>query len=249
MKKRILNGFKNYYDYIIMVIWWIIIMIGIIWIPLTGSLKWIKLCSFILLIGYIAYGIKMVKQQRYEEKLKMERLQNKYVEYIGIVSEELQKISDRIDQKTIDFFGISFVRTNDYLISFERYLNWVCQNRIGGEPNSFIVATCLMNSLLEHHRIVLKQKKTIHDEIKSVESDINLEIAMNCVLRIISTPITYTQNQTEEKLNKVDITFLKKMIKNNKFNREIRKAIIQDHSNETIVHIAHILYFIYLECQ
>ena len=45
----------------------------------------------------------------------------------------------------------------EYLISFDNYMDWVSKNRISGKPDSFIIASCLMYSLIDHPIITIKK--------------------------------------------------------------------------------------------
>ena len=83
-----------------------------------------------------------------------------------------------------EFYSVNYAN-HDYLFYFKNSLEWVCKNRIAeGKPDSFIVATCLLFSLIKLPIIAAKRNSI--EKIHATLFKLNLYIAMNCVFEIIS---------------------------------------------------------------
>ena len=133
-------------------------------------------------------------------------------------------------------------------------MNWICNNRIVGKPDSFIIASCLMYSLISHPVI----KINILDDAKYLEDirfNINMDIAMNCVFEIISEPSTYFEEKgiwVEKKHPKVKIIVPKGLIKDNPLYRRIINTIYRDEladKRTSIMQFSNLLHLIYLNSQ
>ena len=85
---------------------------------------------------------------------------------------------------------------------------------------------------------------------------VNIEIAINCALEIISEPKTYYKdtngNWVEEKHPKVDIVVPNGLIRDYKLYNRIRNAVYKDryaHQTTSIMQFSNLLHLIYLNCQ
>ena len=139
-----------------------------------------------------------------------------------------------------------------YLISFSNQLNWC--NKLVAKPNSFIIATCLMYSLISQPIIMVKESKD-NNPLETISFNINMDAIMASVFEIISEPKTYFEENgiwVEEKHPKVNISVPNGVIKNSKLHQRILFTLFWDeqHNNRTsILQFANLLHLIYLNCR
>lgn len=171
---------------------------------------WVKIILIAISVIYTVVGIRMINRLfDKEKKQKAERLQElekRYKYYIDLVNHQIQETLIKFQNELLNAFEID---TNlEYLISFENNRNWICETRNIVKPDSFLIASCLMYSLIDNPIITTKRNEDI-TELKDTKFNINLDIAINCALRIISEPSTYYEDNlgvwVEEKHPKVDI--------------------------------------------
>lgn len=160
------------------------------------------------------------RKREQEKKERLTRLEAQYANYVSLVQEVTKEHSK---------LCLGMVN-NDYLLTFEDYLNRVRNYRNTENPNSFDVAACLMYSLIDE---------------ETVNNSENVNFAMECALKIISEPITYYYKEgerVEEKQPKVDIVLADNLMSN------IKEAIVQDYKQgkTSIMQMANLLHLIYL---
>ena len=164
----------------------------------------------------------------------------------------MQETLNKFEKELLSAFEIN--TSLEYLISFDDYKEWICRNRIIGKPDSFIIASCLMYSLIDHPIITTKGTEEI-TELEDIKFTIILDIAMNCALQIISEPSTYYQDNffwVEEKHPKVNIVVPKGLIKNSDLYQRIIGTIYRDDLGDkrtSIMQFSNLLHLIYLNCQ
>ena len=166
----------------------------------------VLLFGIILLEIFVGTGYIGKKDEKYKGELESNRLYNlkiQYSKYSFLVNDMVREYLEKMDDKKKEKYGIAIETNYNYLTLFEEKLNWVKTN-VMSNPDSFVIATCLMYSLIESHRLEF-QKEGFHSEAMTS----NIEIALNCALKIISEPITYYQDDKEnwisEKHSKVEI--------------------------------------------
>lgn len=149
--------------------------------------------------------------------------------------------------------NVNIDSSHEYIISFSNNANWICNTRIIGKPDSIIISICLMYSLINNPVI----KINVSDDnnfLKSVEFNINLDIAMSCVFKIISEPSTYFLDNgvwVEEKHTKVNIAVPNRIIKNSELHKRIINTIYRNElsdSRTSIMQFSNLLHLIYLNC-
>ena len=57
-------------------------------------------------------------------------------------------------------------------------MDWVSKNRISGKPDSFIIASCLMYSLIDHPIITIKKTEVKNKMLEDFKFNIILDIAI-----------------------------------------------------------------------
>lgn len=263
MKKR---NFKQFFkDFCCSIIGFIIVAL---W-PFLGaaSMTYFKtdapLYKKSILIGaFVLYTISLIiffciedrKDKKKTMEAKKERLlelQNQYAYYVDLVNKQVENTLNNLDNDLLNSFHVD---TNlKYLFSFEDYKNWICKHRIDGKPDSFIIASCLIYSIVDNPIIIKKEDIFIPDFISF---SINIDIAMNCAFKIISEPITYfkdnEENWIEEQHPKVDIVIPDGIIKDNTLYHRILNSIYWDDSinhKTSIIQFSDLLHLIYLNCQ
>ena len=220
---------------------------------------------FIIAIITIAYTIIVIlilkKKFRKENEKEAERknqefqqLKEKCNDYIRLVDEQTIQTLNKLESIS-DNLKFIISSQYDYLITFSNYLDWICKNRITGKPDSFIIATCLMYSLIKKPKIVTEKLNYQIQEVERFMFSINLDIAIHCALKIISEPTTYYEENgewIEEKHPKVNISIPKGIIKNSDLYQRIINTIYQDyHANKmtSIMEFSNLLHLIYLNSQ
>ena len=185
------------------------------------------------------------------EKERLLELQNKYTYYVDLVNKQVENTLNKLDNDVLNLFSID--KNVKYLNSFSNYKDWICKHRIDGNPDSFIIASCLVFSIIDNPIFIKKEDITIP---KQIDFSINIDIAMNCALEIISEPITYfkdnEENWIEEQHPKVDIVIPDGIIKDTNLYNEITNSIYWDYSpnhKTSIMQFSNLLHLIYLNCQ
>lgn len=234
-------------------IWSILVCIAFAYV-IKGNYLIIKILLCLILgiftIIMLLIHFNVLKNEKKEKEDRIEELkkQNKY--YINIVYKQIKEILSEIEVEKIK---IEIDTSCKYLIPFLENVEWVCNNRITGKADSFIIATCLMYSIIDHPIILMNKRD---DEItKKIKIAINMEIAMNSALEIISEPITYIESNgkwVEEQHPKVNIVVPKGIIKNYELYYRIRNSIYNDDTRNnriSIMQFSNLLHLIYLYCQ
>lgn len=195
---------------------------------------------------------KLEKQEAENKQKRLPELKERYRYYVDLVNIQVQETLNKCLKESLSAFEID--TSLEYLISFENYMEWICRNRIVGKPDSFIIASCLMYSLIDYPIIIFKETEAI-TELEDIEFSINLDIAMSCAFQIISEPITYYQDNffwLEEKHPKVNIVVPNGIIKNSELYQRIISTIYQDDlidKRTSIMQFSNLLHLIYLNCQ
>ena len=205
--------------------------------------------------GWTLLSKSISKQEKQEAEAKEKRLQElkkRYKEYIDLVNVQVQETLKKSEKEMLNAFDID--TSLKYLFSFDDYTDWVCRNRIVGKPDSFILASCLIYSIVDHPIIKpkIEEKNT---RIINLIFRTNLVIAMNCALQIISEPFTYYADKfvlKEQKHPKVTIVVPNGLVKDSDLYERIICTIHSDklrNNRTSIMQLSNVLHLIYLNCQ
>lgn len=201
-----------------------------------------------------------------EEKIRKQRIQKlevKYADYVKVVDEAIQKMITNVEKEvTVPIMKEPIGHC--YLILFEKYLDWICKNRITGKPDTFIIASCLMYSLMNEIMIGANENEieNYDEEIINLVHAINCQLAFDVALKIISEPITYDKDETNGEYivpkyhPKKDIVVPEGLIQDSPLYGRIIKNIAKDYitNNDSyndschIIQFSNLLQLIYLNC-
>ena len=257
-KRKIKQFFKESRGGFAFIIWMILISYSFIY-AVEGKSFRIKLCLGVICTIYNIIGLAMLdiwaekseKQKAENKNKRLQELQEKDRYYVDLVDKQTKEMLNKLKNESIN---INIDTSLEYLISFSDKVNWVCNHRIIGKPDSFIIATCLMYSLISNPVIVLNNFNNDND-LNAIIFSINMDIAMNCVFEIISEPSTYFEDNgiwVEEKHPKVNIVVPEGLIKNNPLYRRILNTIYWDEKMDnrtSIMQFSNLLHLIYWNCQ
>ena len=242
---------------------WLLLIAGTTGYLSEGRSIVTKITLIAFCVIYAVAGLAMIvkayakweKQEAETKEKRLRELEKRYKYYIDLVNVQVQETLNKLELLSAFELNTSL----EYLISFEHYKNQICRNIIVGEPDSFIIASCLIYSLIDHPIITAKvpeklteKEKTILEKIKF---SINLDIAMNCAFQIISEPTTYYKDNScwiEERHQKVNIVVPNGLIKNNDLYQRIIGTIYRDeleNKRTSIMQFSNLLHLIYLNCQ
>lgn len=243
-------------------------LLGIIIIIIACQFSIFKNCIWIVIaiIFALTFALGMFCFWKYEkeinnekEKSKKERLQilrERYADYVSLVNEIR---SERIDDKKLE--ACEFSISEDYLVAYEKYLSWICSNRIEGRPDTFIQAACLMYSLIKKTILPMCVKDDFEINELGITmnqfiSSINYEIAFEVALKLISEPSTYYKDEhgkwIEQKHPKVNIIVPDGLIKNSSLYHRILNTIAKDFEagmDYYVMQLSNLLHLIYLNCK
>ncbi len=185
---------------------------------------------------------------------RLKKLESKYTNYISLVNEEYHNFIKTIDENLTELFKLTKKEENDFIITFNDNLNWVSKNTNNSKPDSFIIASCLMFAIIEKQLFF----STSHERSKSMRTFVtmaNINIALNCALRLISKPTTYTKinnDCVENKNTQVDIAIPIGIIPNSDLRQRIVETIYNDYLQNrqtSIMQFSNLLHLIYLNCK
>lgn len=195
-----------------------------------------------------------------EEKIRKQRIQkleSKYADYVKVVDETIQNMITNVEKKVpVTIFKEPM--GHHYLILFEKYLDWICKNRIIGKPDTFVMSSCLMYSLMHRKMIVTNDTKNYNEKTEELLLTINCQLAFDVALEIISKPITFDKDEKGEYIiskyhPKKDIVVPEGLIQDNHLYNRILRNIVKDYiANSDSCHImqfANLLQLIYLNCK
>ena len=218
----------------------------------------IAICIIFTVAGFAMIAKACAKWEKQEAEAKEKRLlelEKRYKYYIDLVNVQAQETLNKLELLSAFELNTSL----EYLISFEHYKDQICRNIIVGEPDSFIIASCLIYSLIDHPIITAKVPEKLTEKentiLEKIKFSINLDIAMNCAFQIISEPTTYYKDNScwiEEKHQKVNIVVPNGLIKNNDLYQRIIGTIYRDeleNKRTSIMQFSNLLHLIYLNCQ
>lgn len=239
--------------YVIKTILLIFASFQLVIVNLAPNQLWFKIGIFIFFLVYMIWFIidfnKYMEETDQKNENEKEALAQKYSMYIDIVDKKFEEISKLLIEDEEIKKLIWITEENAYFDAFVKHIDWVCDNRIIGKPDSFIIATCLMYSLIQNQKI--KGDDVIEDFVFSI----NLQLALNCAFEIISEPSTYYKDDSgewiEEKHPKVEITIPDGVIKENPLFQRIFNALYRDYhagDNASIMQFSNMLHLIYLYC-
>lgn len=257
--KQFVNENLSELKFVIYIFIWLVLLSCVFQALFTNTTVCIKLSIIFFFVLYTIWMIKTLKtehtktKKQYEEykNQELQVLENKYKDYIDLVDKHVKLSLNNLD--STEFYSVNYAN-HDYLFYFKNSLEWVCKNRIAeGKPDSFIVATCLLFSLIKLPIIAAKRNSI--EKIHATLFKLNLYIAMNCVFEIISEPTTYYKdtdgNWIEEKHPKVDIVVPDGVIRNTPLYNRILNAIYKDYESDkltSIMQFANMLHLLYLNC-
>ncbi len=260
MKKRKLKQFfKENWGWFAFVIWVLLVFTTITTFLAEDFSVQLKLSFVAISVLYTIAGLVLIfkaadkdEKQRVENKNKrLQELKTQEKYYIDLVDRHVKETSNRFKNESLN---IDIDTNLEYLISFSNKVNWICNAKIVGKPDSFIIASCLMYSLISHP--VIKVHNSDNNEYlqAAISFSINMDAVMNCVFEIISEPITYFEDNgiwLEEKHPKVNISIPNGIIKDSDLYQRIFNTIYRDEPDNrtSIMQFANLLHLIYLNCQ
>ena len=252
-----------------------LLSLGSFILGLAGTLLFMKFAShfkgdiiifFILIITTAIVVTHFLIKQLYveidkEEKIKKQRIQKlevKYADYVKVVDEAIQNMITNVE-KEVPVTILKEPMGHHYLILFEKYLDWICKNRIKGKPDTFVIASCLMYSLMNRRMIFSDDVENFNEKISKLIITINCQLAFDVALKIISEPITYDKDETNGEYivrkyhPKKDIVVPEGLIQNNplysRIVRNIAKDYIANSDSRHIMQFSNLLQLIYLNCE
>ena len=254
-KRKLKQFFKENCGWITVVLWFL--LASTMFAFSTGcfpvQLNFTIFCILFTVIGVPLIVLTLISvdisdkkwMEKYDKRLQELKTQNKY--YIDLVDRHVKETLNKFKDEFLVDVDTSF----EYIICFSNKVNWICNNRIVGKPDSFIIASCLMYSLISHPVVTVNKS----DNSEHLKFNINMDIAMNCVFEIISEPSTYFEDNgiwIEEKHPKVNISVPNGLIKNSELYQRILNSIYWDQlsgNRTSIMQFSNLLHLIYLNCQ
>lgn len=234
---------------------WLFLIAGTIGYLLAGKSMVVKIMLIFISIVYTAEGIEIVdivneniaiKNEAAKEK-KLLALKKRYENYTKIVNNQLQETLKNIEEELLKKIDVN--ERIAYLIAFDDYMEWIHKNRIEGKLDSFIIASCLVYSLIDYPIITAKGNRKIAEAEK-----LNIDIAIKCAFKIISEPTTYYEDDfwwIEEKHQKVKIVIPNGLINDDDLHQRIINTIHCDVGDKrnSIMQFSNFFYLMYLNCQ
>lgn len=199
---------------------------------------------------------KDVEREYREEKVRIRKLELEYDGFVKIVDEAIEKVLPNA-QKEIPIHIEKEDIGHRYLIVFEKYCDWVCKNRVSGNADSFIIASCLMYSLIRRAMIVTNDEKNYNEDVRMKLININCKLAFDVALQIISKPTTYDMDENREyrviKIHpKKEIIVPEGLIEGDSLYDKIVRNLTKEDGVSDDVHLimqfAYMLQLIYLNC-
>lgn len=259
MKKRKLKQFfKENWGWFAFLIWLLLVSTTITFLAEDFSvqlkLSFVAISALYTVAGFVLISKAADKDERQRVENKNKRLQelktqDKY--YIDLVDRQVKETLNKFKDESIN---IDIDTSLEYLISFSNKVNWICNTRIVGKPDSFIIASCLMYSLISHP-VIMVNKSDDSEYLQAIRFSINMDVVMSCVFEIISEPSTYFEDNgiwVEEKHPKVNISVPNGLIKDSKLYQRILNSIYRDELSDnrtSIMQFSNLLHLIYLNCQ
>ena len=184
------------------------------------------------------------------------QLRAKYASCVSAVIFQSKKKLSELD--SLGWYTYNQIN-EDYFQYFIKKINWVCTYKISGKPDSFIMAACMYQSIIEHPVIKLDKslcKKGSKLDMILIEETANFEIALASALEIISEPVTWyfdnVSNQwIEEKHRSVNISIPDGIIKNSPLSKRFSQTVYYDLKSESsisIMQLSNFFHLIYLYC-
>lgn len=242
------------------------IILLVLYMTFMPPVSWISILIFVVLVFVVAIvtttflvkQLNIKEEKEYEEeKERVRKLELEYDDFVKIVDESIQKIISKV-QKDIPVHIQKEDVGHHYLILFEKYYAWVCKKRITGNPDSFIIASCLMYSLVCNCMIITNDTKNYNDDVEKILRVINCQLAFNVALQIISEPTTFDKDENGKYIvikrhPKKTIVVPEGLIQDdclyNKIVRNIAKDYIENSNYQPIMQFANLLQLIYLNCE
>ena len=199
---------------------------------------------------FVKASFEKEKQKKQLDEKRLSETEERYKCYIDLVNVQVQKTLEKLGEEVFRAFDVN--TSPEYLISFDDYKDWICESRVINKLDSFIIASCLMYSIIDDPIITIKGNKRIA-ELEELEFNINLDVAMNCALQIISEPVAYCDDhfaKVERKNQKVNASDW--LNKNSDLYQRITEAIYYDEQEDertSIMQFSNLLRLIYLNCE
>lgn len=199
---------------------------------------------------FVKASFEKEKQKKQLDEKRLLEVEERYKCYIDLVNVQVQKTLEKLGEEVFRAFDVN--TSPEYLISFDDYKDWICESRVVNKLDSFIIASCLMYSIIDDPIITIKGNKRIA-KLEELEFNINLDVAMNCALQIISEPTTYYDDhfaKVERKDQKVNASDW--LNKNSDLYQRITEAIYYDELEDertSIMQFSNLLRLIYLNCE
>ena len=237
------------------------ILIGVEWLNIVAAIVLITILVILITFSFYKYDKEIKIEEEKSQKERFQTLRERYADYVSLVNEIRNEKLKEVDDKKLEECGLSI--SEDYLESYEKNINWICKNRIYGKPDTFILAACLMYSLIKKPILptcdiddfVIKELNELKITMNQFIYSTNYEIAFEVALRLISEPSTYYKDEKgrwiEEKHPKVNIVVPDGLIKNSPLYHRILNTIAKDFQTGMdyyVMQLSNLLHLIYLNC-
>lgn len=220
----------------------------------------VKLIFSVIIVLYTVLGWilfsrnidKLEKQVLEANEKELQELLIKYKYYVELVDKHVRLTLDKLKDETLN---IEVDNSFKYLISFANNIDFMLKYRIAGKPDSFIIASCLMYSLIDHPVIKVVDDSLNYVSLKPIRFSFNMDAVMGCIFEIISEPSTYFEENgiwLEQKHPKVNINVPKGIIKDDDLYKRILNNIYTDEvagNRASIMQFSNLLHLIYLNCK
>ncbi len=208
MKKQnfvefIKSNFKSIIFGILIALWFILIyLLYLIW-NYNNILIEVKAIFGAITVIYLLLIIYIAKKAEFKDNLYLNKnnkkdlnlrkksilreLEYNYSPYVSIVNKERRKLYNKLDVNSKKYIVCS--RSNNYLITFDEYMNLLNKNEIS-TPDFFSIACYLMYSILDKPviKVSINKNSNIEDikKYRKIQQDINLQIAINSAYLLVS---------------------------------------------------------------
>ena len=219
----------------------------------------------VTLIGFLFFWIVcffaiMDLQNNSQENLKEAKEKNsEIIELVQNTASDLVKELIQEDESYSLLLSDDF--SLDWIFSYEENIDYVKENCIQGDPDSFILAACLINAIIGDNCINCKsaQKDYVANKVQArIILSVNIELALRVAFLMISSPTTYYKTPdgrwvkfTPENIP-VKIYIPDGIIHESPLYKRIVNSLYRDYCNGSsisVMQLSNMLHLIYLYCR
>lgn len=217
----------------------------VVFIVLKAPISYILTATLIIIVD-IGICNSYVEKKKKEHSEDLKSLEKEYSNYISLVNKNIDDISKKIATRTK--IELKILDENYYLFNLAKNLEMMKGYKASDKLNTFIEASCFMFAFVNSRKMIVKDKSK-NIRVSAIEDGLNIYVALNTVLEIISEPTLYLKGESKT-FNKIENMSVPSLTQDgDTLYTDIATSFLLSYNKadySSIMHFANLLHLLYL---